>query len=155
LRPKNWSIAVWAACVKKNNFFSIFFFWTSELHILQAFYELGTPNSDSVWACGEGLFKTGIKFIFPVFFEELLHAAMWLKLPKGWRAGAKKKVCFAHRIFDFHFFSLLFFAHGSIWCHLQCDYYDLNVKFFIFVKKVYTVHSVGVLSQDPCQQNKF
>jgi hypothetical protein len=24
----------------------------------------------------------GIKFIFPVFFEELLHVAMWRKLPK-------------------------------------------------------------------------
>jgi hypothetical protein len=33
----------------------------------------GTPsssNSDSVWACGEVLFKTGFKFIFLVFFEE-------------------------------------------------------------------------------------
>jgi hypothetical protein len=25
----------------------------------------------------------GVKFIFPEFFQELLHAAMWLKLPKG------------------------------------------------------------------------
>jgi hypothetical protein len=25
----------------------------------------------------------GVKFIFLVFSEELLHAAMWLKLPKG------------------------------------------------------------------------
>jgi hypothetical protein len=46
-----------------------------------------TSNSNSVWACGEVLFKTGIKLIFPVFYEELLHAAMWLILPKGWRAG--------------------------------------------------------------------
>jgi hypothetical protein len=38
LETKNWSIAVWAACVKKNNFFN-FFFWTSELHISQAFRE--------------------------------------------------------------------------------------------------------------------
>jgi hypothetical protein len=36
LKTKNWSIAVWAACVKKNNFI-LFFFWTSELHISQAF----------------------------------------------------------------------------------------------------------------------
>jgi hypothetical protein len=40
-------------------------------------------NSDSVGAHGEVLFKTGIKFIFLVFFEELLHIVMWLKLPKG------------------------------------------------------------------------
>jgi hypothetical protein len=29
------------------------------------------------------LLKTSIKLIFPVFSKELLHAAMWLKLPKG------------------------------------------------------------------------
>jgi hypothetical protein len=32
---------------------------------------------------GEVLLKTDIKLIFLVFFELLLHAAMWLKLPKG------------------------------------------------------------------------
>jgi hypothetical protein len=25
----------------------------------------------------------GVKLIFPIFSEELLHAAMWLRLPKG------------------------------------------------------------------------
>jgi hypothetical protein len=44
----------------------------------------------------------------------------------------------------FHFF----LAHGSTWCHLQCHRYDLNVK-------IYKVHSVEVLSQDPRQQNEF
>jgi hypothetical protein len=34
------------------------------------------------------------KFIFLVIFEELLDAAMWLKLPKGWRAGYQKKSLF-------------------------------------------------------------
>jgi hypothetical protein len=34
LETKNWSIAVRAACVKKNVFFFFnIFFWTSELHI--------------------------------------------------------------------------------------------------------------------------
>jgi hypothetical protein len=46
----------------------------------------------------------------------------------------------------FTFFSLFFLPHGSAWCHLQCDRYDLNVKFLIFFKKVYKVHSVEVLS---------
>jgi hypothetical protein len=31
----------------------------------------------------------------------------------------------------------------------KCDHYDLKVKFFIFFKKFYKVHSVEVLSQDP------
>jgi hypothetical protein len=39
LETKNWSIAVWAACVKKNILFYIYFFSTSELHILQALWE--------------------------------------------------------------------------------------------------------------------
>jgi hypothetical protein len=30
-------------------------------------------------------------FIFIVNFEESLDAAMWLKLPKGWRVGYPKK----------------------------------------------------------------
>jgi hypothetical protein len=29
------------------------------------------------------------------------------------------------------------------------------VKILIFFKKFYKVHSVEVLSQDPCQQNEF
>jgi hypothetical protein len=65
-------------------------------------------NSDSIWARGEFLLKTSIKLIFPIFSKELLHAAMWLKLPKGWRAGFSKIVCFAHKIVVFHFFSLFF-----------------------------------------------
>jgi hypothetical protein len=35
---------------------------------------------------------------------------------------------------------------------LQCDHYDLNVKFLIFLKNFYKVHSVEVWSQDPCQE---
>jgi hypothetical protein len=38
------------------------------------------------------LLKTSIKLIFLVFLEELLHVAMWLKLPKGRRAGCRKFV---------------------------------------------------------------
>jgi hypothetical protein len=44
-------------------------------------------NSNSVWVRGEVLFKAGFKFIYHVFFEELLHAAKWLKL-----LGLKDKV---------------------------------------------------------------
>jgi hypothetical protein len=49
----------------------------------------------------------------------------------------------------FHFLSPFFCAHGSTWRHLQCDRYNLNVKFLIFFKKFYKVHSVEVWSQDP------
>jgi hypothetical protein len=50
------------------------------------------------------------------------------------------------------FFHFIFFAYGFASCHLQCDRYDLNVKFLIFFKKFYKVHSVEVWSQDPCQE---
>ena len=78
-----------------------------------------------------------IKLIFLVFYEELLHAAMCLKLPKGWRARCEEKSSFAHRLLVFHVFShLFFFAHSSAWCHLQCDCYKLNVKFLIFSRNL-------------------
>jgi hypothetical protein len=51
----------------------------------------------------------------------------------------------------FAFFYFYFFSCFSIYfffIHLQCDRYDLNVKFLIFFKKFYKVHSAEVLSQD-------
>jgi hypothetical protein len=46
---------------------------------LKTFFQLittrsSTFNSDSIWVRGEVLFKTGIKFIFPVLSKELLYA---------------------------------------------------------------------------------
>jgi hypothetical protein len=52
--------------------------------------------------------KTGIELIFTIFFEELLHAAMWLNCPRVEGHGAKKEVCFAHKILAFYFFLLFF-----------------------------------------------
>jgi hypothetical protein len=34
----------------------------------------------------------------------------------------------------FHFFPF-FFTHGSAWRHLQCDRYNMNVKFLIFLQE--------------------
>jgi hypothetical protein len=48
----------------------------------------------------------------------------------------------------FSTFIHFYFAHGSAWYHLQCDCYGLNMKFLIFFKKFYKVHSVEVSSQD-------
>jgi hypothetical protein len=63
-----------------------------ELHISQAFREhqacpIPTPYEPMANFCSKQvlssfLFKTSIKLIFHVFPKELLHAAMWLKLPK-------------------------------------------------------------------------
>jgi hypothetical protein len=63
----------------------------------------------------------------------------------------RKKFVLPIESWFFTFFTF-FFVHDFAWCHLQCDYYNLNVKFLIFSKKFYKVHSVEVLSQDPHQQ---
>jgi hypothetical protein len=54
----------------------------------------------------------GYNLFFLIFFEELLYVAMWLKLPKGCKAGCQKELCFVHRTLDFHCFSLFDFTHG-------------------------------------------
>ena len=136
--PKNcwdqrWLFVVWAPYEKRNIcFLKIFFYYVISFLAIPSM-----SNSNFKWACGEFLFKMGCKFIFLVFFEKLLHVAMWPKLPKGWRAWyQKRKACFLHRTLGFHFFILIFFAHGSKWCHLQCGCFNLNVKSLISFKKL-------------------
>jgi hypothetical protein len=113
-------------------FFSIFIFWTGELHISQAFCRhqarpIPTPYEPVVKFCS--------KWVLSSFFLYFLRSSYMQ--PCGWHCprpegqGAKKEVCFAHRILDFTFFHF-FFVHGSAWCQLQCDCYNLNVKFLIF-----------------------
>jgi hypothetical protein len=53
--------------------------------------------------------------------------------PRAERQGAKKEVWFVHRILVLHFFSLYFFGHGFVWCHFQCNCYNLNMKSFVFL----------------------
>ena len=55
--------------------------------------------------------------------------------------GAKKK--FVLSIESWTFTS---FFHGFVWCHLQCDRFDLNTKFLMFFRKIYKFHNVGVLN---------
>jgi hypothetical protein len=146
LRPKTGLLLFRQLVWRKINFFN-FFFWTSELHISQAFREyqacpIPTP------------YKPVANFCWSFFMYFLRSSYMQ---PCGWNCpraegqGSQKIVCIAHKILVFHFFSLFFLAHGSTWCHLQCDCYNLNVKFLIFFKNFYKVHSVEVWSQDPCQ----
>jgi hypothetical protein len=71
-----------------------------------------TSNSDSVWACGDFFLKTSIKLIFYVFSKELLHATMWLKLPKGLRVGFSKNSSFCPQNLGFSlFFTFFTFFH--------------------------------------------
>jgi hypothetical protein len=153
LRPKTGQLLFGQFVWRKIIFFQFFLLdeWTT--YFTSFPWTPSMPNSDSVWARGDVFSKTSIKLIFHVFSKELLHAAMWLKLPKGWRAGCSKISLFCPQNLGFSLFFTFFFVHCSAWCHLQCDRYDLNVKFFIFFKKFYKVHSVEVWSQDSRQQN--
>jgi hypothetical protein len=65
----------------------------------------------------------------------------------------RKKFVLPIKSWFFTFFIFYFFAHGFASCHLQCNCYDPNVKFLIFFKKFYKVHSDEVLNQDPCEKN--
>jgi hypothetical protein len=118
---------------------------------------LGTPsgsNSDSVWTRGDALFKMGFKFIFLVFFEELLHTAMWLTAQGLKGKVLRKKFVLSIESWIF-FFSLFFFAHGSTWCHFQCNHYNLNVKFFIFVQEILQGPQCWSLESRPPSKKKF
>ena len=44
------------------------------------------------------------KFIFLVFFEELMYTAFWLKLPKLEGQSVKKEAFTNHRVLGFPFF---------------------------------------------------
>jgi hypothetical protein len=85
LRPKTGQLQFGQLAWTKIIYFQFFLLnkWTAYFTIFP-----GTPrmsSSNSIWACGEVLFKKGFRFIFHVFSKELLHTSMWPKLPKGWR----------------------------------------------------------------------
>jgi hypothetical protein len=150
LRPKTGGLLFGQLVSWKIYIFQFFLLdeWTT--YFTSFSWTPSTSNSNSVWACGKVLFKIGIKFNFHVFYEELLHVGMWQKLPKGWRAGYLKRSLFCpQKSWIFTFFQKNKIAHGSTWCYLQCDCFDLNLKFLIFAKKFYKFHSVRVLRQDP------
>jgi hypothetical protein len=62
----------------------------------------------------------------------------------------RKKFVLPIKSWFFTFFSLFFLLMV-----LHDVTFNVNVKFFIFFKKFYKVHSVKVLSQDPHQQKEF
>jgi hypothetical protein len=136
---------------KEKYFWFNFFFWTSELHISQAFREyqvrqILTPYEPVANFCW--------KRVFSSFFQYFLRSSyMQLETAQGLKDRVlRKKFDLPIKSWFLNFFYFFFSAHGFAWCHLQCDCYDLNVKFLIFFKKFYKVHSVEVLSQDPRQE---
>jgi hypothetical protein len=50
----------------------------NELHISQAFWQYQAPQIPTPY---EPVVKLCSKWVFPIFTNELLYAAVWLKLP--------------------------------------------------------------------------
>jgi hypothetical protein len=89
-------------------------------------------------------YKPVVKFVqnwFKVHFSSSFwgapicsHAAKTTQGLKG--RVLRKEFVLSIESWFFIFFHFYFFAHGSAWCHLQCDSYNLNVKFFIFLRNL-------------------
>jgi hypothetical protein len=72
---------------------------------------------------------------------------------RGEGQGAKEIFCFDRKIWFSIFFHFFFWAHDFVWRLFQCDRYDLNVKFLIFLKTFYKFQSVEVWNQDLVNKN--
>ena len=107
-----------------------------------------TSNPDSVWARGKFLLKAGIKLIFHVFFWWAPTCSHVAKIAQGLKGKVLRK--YFVLLIKSLFFTFIhpFLGHDSTWCHLQCDCYDLNVKFLIFSKEFDEVQSIEVWSQE-------
>jgi hypothetical protein len=121
LRPK-FGCLLFGRCARRQLFFYFIIFLLDEWSAYFTSFPV-TPsisNSNSIWACGEILFKMDYKFIFPLFLEELLYPPTWLELPKDSRSRCQKRFfieCLAHKILGFHYFSifvLLVILHDAI-----------------------------------------
>jgi hypothetical protein len=132
-----------------------FFFWTSELHISQAFHEhqacpiptLYEPVANFCW-------KQVLSSFFMYFLRNSYMQPCDWNCPRVEGQGSQKIVCFVHKILVFYFFSLFFFAHRSAWRHLQCDRYNMMWSFGFF-SRIFTrsiVLKFGVKTPPPRQQ---
>jgi hypothetical protein len=140
------------SCMYKEKYlFFNFFYWTSELHISQAFWEHQAPPIPTP---SEPMVKFRSKRILSSFFLYFLRSSYMQpcgkNCPRTKGQGAKKEVYFAHRILVFHFFY-------SWFCMMSPSMWLLQSKreVFIFFKKFYKVHNVELLTQDPHQQKEF
>jgi hypothetical protein len=91
-----------------------FFFWTSELHISQAFRKhqanpIPTPYEPVANFC----WKQVLSSFFLYFLRSSYKQPCGSNCPRAKRQGAKKEVCFSHRILVFYFFFSSWFCMTS------------------------------------------
>jgi hypothetical protein len=151
LRPKIGQL-LFGQLVWRKIFFFQFFLLAKYTTYFTSF--TGTPstsNSDSY----EPMVKFCSKQVLSSFFLYFLRSSYMQ--PCGWNCpravgqGAKKEVCFAHRILVFHFFHFFFLLMvlHDVTFNMTATIWMWS---FWFVLKV---HSVEVLSQDPHEQKEF
>ena len=127
---KNWLIIFLGNHLKVNKFFPIISF----RQVNCIFHNLSVNSKHMQLWLGMSLWwifvlNTEMKFVFPSFSKELLHAVLWLKFPKGWRARSLERSLSYPKHRGLHFYTILFFkVHGFEWCPFQCDCYDVLIK---------------------------
>jgi hypothetical protein len=108
---KNWLVAVWSSCVKKNNFFSIFYFG---LHISQAFQE---HQAHQILTLYEPMVKFCLKWVFSSFFLYFMKTPTCSQMAKTEQRlkGRVLRKKFVLSIISWFstFLSLFLFVHSS------------------------------------------
>jgi hypothetical protein len=130
LRPKTGQLLFGQLVWRIFILFFNFFFWMTELHISQSFHEqqahsILTPYEPVVNFC----WKQVLSSFFMYFLKSSYMQPCGLNYPRAEGQGAKKEVCFAHRILVFHFFHFFF---GSWFCMMSPSMWPLRSKCEVF-----------------------
>jgi hypothetical protein len=125
----------------------IFFFWISELHISQAFQEYQACQIPTLYELVVKFCSKGVLNSFFMYFlrSSYIQSCGW-NCPKTEGHGAKKEVCFAHRILVFHFFFTFFFCSWFYMMSFIMWLLQSECEVFDFFKKICKVHNIEVLS---------
>jgi hypothetical protein len=89
------------------------------------------------------------------FLEELLHATMWLKLPKDWRIRCYRRIFFPQRILGFHFF---WFCIFRLWFNMMspsmCLHW-LECEILYFLREILQVPQCWNFESRPLSTKKI
>jgi hypothetical protein len=127
LRPKTSRLLFGQLVWRKIIFFN-FFFWMSELHISQAFREYQARPIPTPYEPVANLYwKWVLSSFFLYFLRSSYMQPCGQNCPRAKGHGAKKEVCFAHRILVFHFIfcSWFYTMSPSMWqLQSKCEVLD-------------------------------
>jgi hypothetical protein len=108
-------------------------FWASELHISQAFWEYQTRQFQLCMSSWWSFVQNGYKVHFSCSLWGIPTCSHMAKIAQRLKGRVlRKKFVLPTKswLFTSFTFFFCFFANDSIWCHLQCGRYNLNVNFF-------------------------